>query len=180
MQASDPQPAAVTSRRRHRFSKLQAVAKRASWFSCLLKEQEIFMTKLRFPSTCVAAAFLVSACGGYDAVTPAPHASTYSTAYTTPVVVAPAPAAPVVSAPGTVAVMPQQAVVIAAPSVLRPGYGRVDSVTPMSSGSRIAVRMENGQQLQYLDAPGGTMVALGQRVEITSDGHMSYPIPERR
>ena len=138
------------------------------------------MANLKFPLTCVAAASLVAACGGYDPVTPAPQASTYSTAYTTPVIVAPAPAAPVVSAPGTVAVVPQQAVVIAAPSALRPGYGRVDSITPMSNGSRIAVRMENGQQVQYLDTPGGTMVALGQRVEITSDGHMSYPVPERR
>jgi hypothetical protein len=85
----------------------------------------------------------------------------------------------VAPAPGTVYV-PQQAVVVAAPPVLRPGFGRVDSITPMSNGTRIAVRMEYGQQVQYLDTPGGTMAALGQRVEVTADGHMSYPVPDRR
>ncbi len=142
------------------------------------------MTKLYFPLSSVAAAVLVAACGGYEPVTPTPVATTtyVAPAYSVPVVVA-APAVQagtvVTTQPGVVAVVPQPQQVVVQPA-LRTGYARVDSITPAGNGTRIGVRMEQGGTLQYLDTPGGTYVALGQRVEVTNDGHLSYPIPDRR
>ena len=82
----------------------------------------------------------------------------------------------------TVAVPPGSVVapgaVVTQPAV-RAGYGRIDSITPTQNGSRIGVRMDNGP-LQYFDTQGSTTVALGQRVEITPDSHLRYPVPDRR
>jgi hypothetical protein len=140
------------------------------------------MKKLYFPLSSLAAALAVAACGGYETVTPAPQATTAYVTPTQPTYVAPVVVAsgPVITQPGMVAVVPQQAVVVQTTPALQPGLGRVDSLTPLSNGTRIAVRMESGGRLQYLDTPGGTMVALGQRVEVTGDGHLSYPVPDRR
>ena len=125
------------------------------------------MKKLHFPVAAVGAAVLVAACGGYEAVSPSPQVST------APVIVAPAPA--VVAPQGTV-VAP--GAVVTAPSV-RSGYGRINSITPTQAGSRIGVQMDSGP-LQYFDTQGATTVALGQRVEITPDSHLRYPVPDRR
>ncbi|MGH8765476.1 MAG: hypothetical protein ACRET8_07140 [Burkholderiales bacterium] len=81
--------------------------------------------------------------------------------------------------PAPVAVVPQQAVVVQSTHALEAGLGRVNSITPMSSGTCIAVRMGSGGPTQYLDTPGGTTVLLGQRVKVMGDGHLSYPVPER-
>ena len=124
------------------------------------------MRNLHFPIASIGAAMLVAACGGYEAVTPTPQVST------APVVVAPAPA--VVAAPQVVA----PGAVVTTPSV-RSGYGRINSITPTQAGSRIGVQMDSGP-LQYFDTQGSTTVALGQRVEITPDSHLRYPIPDRR
>lgn len=121
-------------------------------------------------------AFL-SACSSYDPVTPAP------------VVVAPAApvvTAPVASPPGTVAVVPSAtsgpAVVV--PSALRPGNGRVESITTVASAAagasgssadslqRVAIRMDDGT-VQVVDTRAAGL-ALGERVELTRDGMIRH------
>lgn len=113
---------------------------------------------------------------------------------TQPVVIA-SPAAPgtVTVAPGTV-VQPQ--VVGVAPAVvgttavvpaLRPGLGRVDSISPVASTgtggnmatmqNRLAVRMDDGT-MQYLDTRAAP--AVGERVEITRGGEIGWPVPQSR
>ena len=117
---------------------------------------------------------LLAACVTHDPVQPAPA----------PVVVAPsAPAAGAVVVPpvaaGTVIVAP-------APAPLRAGYGRIDSITPIPASAaaggtsprpdkRIGLRMDDGT-IQYVDT-AAVGLAVGQRVEILSDGRMRHPVP---
>jgi len=128
------------------------------------------MNKLRIPLSLVAASMLAACAGGYDEpVSAAPG-----------VVVAPVVAAPAVTvAPAAVypAVVPQQAV----PAV-RAGIGRVDSITPLADAygaqlaqSRLGLRMQDGTA-QFVDARA-TNIAVGDRVEITRDSHIRYPVP---
>jgi hypothetical protein len=127
-------------------------------------------------------AFLAG-CASESRVTPAPA----------PVVVTPAPAAPAVVVPqanGQAVVVPQPGasaavVVPPAPAPLRAGFGRVESITPIpvaaagggtanSANRRIGLRMDDGS-LQYLDTTASPL-SVGDRVEITSDGKMRYPV----
>jgi len=103
-----------------------------------------------------------------------------------PVVVQPAP-----TTPPTAVVVPQAgtgAVVVTpvATGPLRAGTGRIDSIidlTPSAAAGssvpgankRIGVRMDDGT-LQYLDTAANDL-AVGDRVAITSDGHMRHPAP---
>jgi hypothetical protein len=101
-------------------------------------------------------AFL-SACSSYDPVTPAP------------VVVAPAATA-------------GPAVVV--PTALRPGNGRVESLTTVASAAagatgssasslqRVAIRMDDGT-VQVIDTRA-TGLAVGDRVELTKDGMIRH------
>ena len=115
------------------------------------------MTNFRFPLVSLGAAALVAACGGNQPVQPAQAPSMVPVA-------APAGTVP---PPGSTA------------PALRPGYGRVQSITPLQNGSRVAVQMEGGP-LQMLDMQGGTFgLSLNQRVEVTADGHLRYPISDR-
>ena len=130
------------------------------------------MMKLAFPLSLGALA-LLSACVSSDPVTPAPA----------PVVVAPAP---VVTAPppGTVVVPPAATapVVVPTPTAIRPGFGRIESITalPPSAGAggtarpmqRLGIKMDDGT-VQYVDT--SAQLRLGDRIELTRDGHIRYP-----
>jgi hypothetical protein len=118
----------------------------------------------------------LSACSTTDPVTPAP------------VVVAPAApavvAAPAVAPAGTVVVAPAAtagATAVVA-TAIRPGKGRIESITPIASAaaggtaststsSRIAVRMDDGT-VQVLDTPAANL-AVGERIELNRDGTMT-------
>jgi len=141
------------------------------------------MSKSAIPLA-LATVALVAACA-YP-VTPAPAP--------VPVVATPAPAPVVVSpAPGPVVVVPQQqppAVVTApvpqtvvVPPAIRPGVGRVESITgvPPSSGRtydrttlRLGIKMGDGT-VQYVDSEVPN-VAIGDRVELTANGYILHPI----
>jgi hypothetical protein len=114
----------------------------------------------------IALAALLAGCGS-DPVQPAP------------VVVTPAPAPTVVTAPaatGTV-VAPAPAVVVAS-APLRAGNGRVESVSALppsaaaggGSARRVGIKMDDGS-MQYVDTPA-QWISLGDRVELTADGQI--------
>ena len=140
------------------------------------------MSKLHL-SLSLAAAATLAACGGYETVTPVYSSS----AAPAPAVVAVAPQ-PVITGtvvyPSTVYV-PQGAVgstvVLANPLPLRPGFGRVDGVTMVVNTSnvptgmrRLSLKMDDGT-FQIVDT-SGPHIAVGERVEITMDSMIRYPI----
>ncbi|MGQ0650682.1 MAG: hypothetical protein ACT4P4_00220 [Betaproteobacteria bacterium] len=139
------------------------------------------MTKLALPLSLAAIAVAAVGCARHDRVVTVPQ----------PVIVQqPAPA--VVTAPTPPAVVTQQAVpmapLVTAPAAqLRPGVGRIESMsaTPTVSAAtgasvpsryqRLGLRMNDGTlQIMDTDAPG---LAIGERVEITSDGYIRRPAP---
>ncbi len=124
------------------------------------------MRQLVIPLSLAAVAAALGACSTPEPATPAPA----------PVVVAPAPAAPVVVAPAPGTVVAQPSTVTVAPTAMLTGFGRVESITPLSSAAaggrtarRMGLRMDNGT-VQYIDTPAD--LAIGDRVEITSDGYI--------
>ena len=138
------------------------------------------MSRFPFVLSSIAVAVLAG-CAAEHHVTPAPA----------PVVVAPAPvyAAPA-PAVGQAVIVPQASgaavVVPPAPGPLRVGFGRIDSITPIpvaaagggtvtSATRRVGVRMDDGS-VQYVDTVA-TPLAVGDRVEITTDGKMRHPVP---
>ena len=130
----------------------------------------------RFASfTVLAALAALAGCATEDRVTPAPA----------PVVVNP-PASTVVVPPQASATAAPGAIVVApAPAPLMAGNGRVATIVPVTSAAaggsapsgtkRIGVRMDNGV-VQYFDTTAAG-VAIGDRVQITSDGKMIRPAP---
>ena len=123
----------------------------------------------------VAALAALAGCATEDRVTPAPA----------PVVINP-PASTVVVPPQSSATVPGAAVVVApAPAPLQVGFGRVETLVPVPSAaaggsaasatSRVGIRMDNGV-VQYLDTNAAGL-AIGERVEITSNGNMRRPVP---
>ena len=96
-----------------------------------------------------------------------------------PVVVVPAsPPATVVTSPQAA---PPSAPVAAAAASIRPGFGRIESMTPVattaSAGSsapsamnRLNIRMEDGT-LQLVDTPSAGL-QVGDRVELTREGYI--------
>ena len=138
------------------------------------------MSRFPFVLSSIAVAVLAG-CAAEHHVTPAPA----------PVVVAPAPvyAAPA-PAGGQAVIVPQASgaavVVPPAPDPLRVGFGRIDSITPIpvaaagggtatSATRRVGIRMDDGS-VQYVDTVA-TPLAVGDRVEITTDGKMRHPVP---
>ena len=121
------------------------------------------MNKIVIVSSVVAFAALVG-CRS-DPVAPAPA----------PIVVTPPPAVVTTPAPAVVTTPP--AVVVSATPV-RPGFGRVESIAaapPSTSAAaggatmrRLSIKMEDGT-LQLVDTVAGN-IAIGDRVELTSDG----------
>jgi len=136
------------------------------------------MSRLPFVLSSIAVAVLAG-CAAESRITPAPAPV---------VVIAPAPAPYVVAPPGTV-VVPQASAagaVVVAPAALalRPGFGHIESIlaipsaaaggTAPSFNKRIVMRMDDGS-VQYFDT-AATGLAVGERIEITSDGTMRYPL----
>jgi hypothetical protein len=131
------------------------------------------MTRLAFPLSLSALAVL-AACATSDPVTPAPA----------PVVIVSPPA---VTAPpaGTVAVPPGASVpvVVPTPAAIRPGFGRIESITalPPSAAAgattkpmrRLGIKMEDGT-VQYVDTTAEGL-GIGGRVELTKDGYIRHP-----
>jgi hypothetical protein len=74
-------------------------------------------------------------------------------------------------------------VVAPAPAALQVGSGRVETLVPAPSAAagssapnhnqRVGIRMDNGT-LQYVDT-NATGLAIGDRVEITSEGYLRRP-----
>jgi hypothetical protein len=126
------------------------------------------MNKLAIALPPIALAALV---GCQPAPAPAPVIVTPPPA----VVTTPPPA--VVTTPPPAVVTTPPAVVYVAPTPVRPGFGRVESIaaTPSSAAAaggttmrRLSIKMEDGT-LQLIDTPAGN-IAIGDRVELTSDG----------
>jgi hypothetical protein len=94
------------------------------------------------------------------------------------------PASTVVVPPQSAATVPGAVVVAPAPAPLQAGLGRIDSIiqspsaaagaTASSSNKRVGIRMDSGI-VQYLDT-NATGLAIGDRVEITSEGYMRRPV----
>lgn len=107
----------------------------------------------------VIALALLAGCGSRQPIIVVPPA---------PVVTTP-PAAPAATAP-----------VVTQVAAIRPGFGRIESMTPVQTASaggtaptsmqRLGVRMEDGS-MQVIDtaAPG---LAIGERVEFTREGYI--------
>ena len=122
------------------------------------------MRKLYLPLS-VTALGVLAACASSDPVTPAPA----------PVIVQPAPA---VSAPPAVIV--QQPAVVPAPTAIRAGHGRLESITPMPQSAatggtvrqlkRLGIKMDDGS-VQFVDTPADGL-SVGERVELTGDGQL--------
>jgi hypothetical protein len=85
------------------------------------------------------------------------------------------------SPPATVVTSPQSAPVAAAAASIRPGFGRIESMTPVattaSTGSsapsamnRLNIRMDEGT-LQLVDTPSAGL-QVGDRVELTREGYI--------
>lgn len=125
-------------------------------------------------SLSVLALAALAGCATEDRVTPAPA----------PVIVNP-PAPAVVVPPQSSATVPGAIVVAPAPGPLQAGYGRVETIVPVSAAAagasapsgnkRIGIRMDNGV-VQYLDT-NASALSIGDRVEITGDGRMIRPAP---
>jgi hypothetical protein len=130
------------------------------------------MNKLTISLT-VAAAATLAACGGYETVTPVsstvvvqPQASYVGT----PVLVHPT----IVSPSVYVSSIP-----------LRAGFGRVDSVALLIDArgiengmQRIGLRMDDGS-IQIVDVRSSPRIMIGQRVELTADAQIRYPVASR-
>jgi hypothetical protein len=130
------------------------------------------MTKLAFPLSLSALAVL-AACATTDPVTPAPA----------PVIIAPPP---VVTAPAGTVVVPPVAgapVVVPTPTVVRPGFGRIETITALPQMSaaaggtakpmrRLGIKMEDGT-VQYVDTAAEGL-SLGERIEFTRDGQIKH------
>jgi len=131
------------------------------------------MKKLPIVLSLVAVATL-AACGGRH--------------YNEPVAVAPATtivATPVYyNYPAGIAVIPAPGAYVETVAVLRPGFGRIEAMTPVmyttgaSTGmNRLTLRMDDGS-FQVVDSKGPN-IAIGERVEITSERYIRYPIASR-
>jgi hypothetical protein len=132
------------------------------------------MNRLPFILSAITLAVLAG-CATESGITSAPA----------PVVVAPAQPAYVVAPAGTV-VVPQGSagtMVVAPPAVaLRAGYGRIESILNVPSAAaggtskpstRVVLKMDDGST-QYFDTQAAGM-AVGDRVEITTNGTMRHP-----
>jgi hypothetical protein len=144
------------------------------------------MNRLPFMLSTIAVAVLAG-CATESGITSAP-----APAVVTPPPAAAAPAAPTytVGAAGTTVVVPNASAaptVVAAPAAgpLRVGFGRIESilVAPNAAAGgtapnpnpskRVAMRMDNGT-VQHFDT-NAEGLAVGDRIEITTNGTMRHP-----
>jgi len=91
------------------------------------------------------------------------------------------PSAPVVTQAPAAAPSTPSAPVAAAAASLRPGFGRIESMTPVSATAsaggtsptamqRLGIRMEDGT-MQVVDTPSPGL-SIGDRIELTRDGYI--------
>jgi hypothetical protein len=132
------------------------------------------MNRLPFILSAITLAVLAG-CATESGITSAPA----------PVVVAPAQPAYVVAPAGTVVVPQANAgtmVVAPAAVALRAGFGRIESILAVPSAAaggtskpstRVVMRMDDGST-QYFDTQAAGM-AVGDRIEITTNGTMRHP-----
>lgn len=131
------------------------------------------MKKLPIVVLSLLGAATLAACGGRH--------------YNEPVAVAPAAtivATPAYTYPGGVAVIAAPGAYVETVAVLRPGFGRVEATTPVvyatgapTGMSRLTLRMDDGS-MQVVDSRGPS-VGIGERVEITSERYIRYPVASR-
>jgi hypothetical protein len=115
------------------------------------------MSKILLPFPLALLAVL-AACATSDPVTPAP--------------------APVVLTPAPVVTAPPATVVVPTPSAIRPGFGRIETITAMPQSAaaggatlrRLGIKMDDGT-VQYVDTAGDGY-NVGDRIELTRDGHI--------
>ena len=131
------------------------------------------MNRLAIPLALSTVAF-VAACAYRATPAPAPVAAT------------PAPQIVVVpQQPAVVAAPAAPTVVVPQPLAIRPGIGRVESISavPVASGTgataysamrRLGIKMSDGT-VQYVDSEVPN-VLIGDRVELTSDGYIRHPV----
>lgn len=127
------------------------------------------MNKLTIAFSALALGTLAG-CGS-DPVAPAPA----------PVVITPPPTVVTTPAPAAATPAPAPTVVVQSTSAVRPGFGRIESISavPPSSAAaggttmrRLGIKMEDGS-MQYVDTAAGN-IAIGERVELTSDGKIRH------
>jgi hypothetical protein len=92
-----------------------------------------------------------------------------------PVVIVPPAAPPVVNVPQTVTTPP-----VVQTAVLRPGFGRIETIAPAPSASaggtapgamhRLGIRMDDSS-MQLVDTPSMGL-SVGDRVELTREGYI--------
>jgi hypothetical protein len=130
----------------------------------------------------VSAALASLAGCAYEPVTPVPVVAAPAVVAPATTVVTTTPAPAVVAVPQAV-VAPQAVVtpVVVATGV-RPGLGRVESnnAMPQVVGEarpmrRVGLRMDDGT-VQFVDTRAQNL-AVGDRVELTADSHIRYPLP---
>ena len=133
------------------------------------------MIRVPFMLSAIALAMLAG-CAAESRITPAPAPVVVVSPAPAPYVLAPAPAGMVVvpqASTGTVVVAP-------AAVALRSGFGRIESILAIPSAAagstatinsrRIVMRMDDGS-VQYFDTAAAN-IAIGDRIEITSDGYI--------
>jgi len=144
---------------------------------------------------CAAALATLGACALDEPVTPAGGVVTApgATVSTAPAVVTSPPVAvttqpgTTTTVPGTVAVapgtvvQPGTAIVVPGAAGVRPGTGRVESSTRLSEASgfpnplrRYGIRMDDNT-VQFVDSRAPNL-SIGDRVELTADNHIRYPM----
>ena len=124
------------------------------------------MRKVYFPLSLIAVAAL-AACAN-DPVTPAPA----------PIIVTPAP---VVTVPPPTVVAAPAGTVVAMPTAIRPGMGRVETITAMQQSAaaggttlrRFGIKMDDGT-VQYVDTDSRDF-PVGTRVQLTEDRLIKRP-----
>lgn len=131
------------------------------------------MKKLPIVVLSLVGAATLAACGGRH--------------YNEPVAVVAQPAvvaSSVYSYPAGVAVIAAPGAYVESVAVLRPGFGRVEAKTPVmyttgapTGMNRLTLRMDDGS-LQVVDSRGPS-INVGERVEITSERYIRYPLASR-
>jgi hypothetical protein len=132
------------------------------------------MKKLPIIALSLIGAATLAACGGRHYNEPVSVAPMATTVYmTTPTYY-----------PSGVAIIPAPGMYVETVAVLRPGFGRVEAMSPVmytngaSTGMRrVTLRMDDGS-FQVVDSTGPN-IAVGERVEITSERYIRYPLASR-
>jgi hypothetical protein len=130
------------------------------------------MTRFGVVLPAIAVAVL-AACASEQPATPAPAPQVIVVPQQQPAQVVTAPSSP--------------AMVVAQPMSLKPGIGRVDTMSAVPTTSagagtsaasdmrRLGVRMDDGSY-QYVDTAAGN-IKIGDRVQFTSEGYIRHPVP---